>query len=395
MNRRLDNISQRASEATIVLIIALLSRLTVLVSSTIGFTFFSNLAIQPFVFPNSYLDIFGTLDGNWYTNIALFGYPVINHLPSGNWAFFPLYPFLMNIGGTFLSGTIKIPLTAATTLAGFIVSNALFFVSAILFYKLSKLLINNKKIVLISVAFFCFWGSSFFYSAVYSESLFMTLSLSAFYLLEKGQTTKSTIFGFFAGLSRSSGFIVSVPFIYNGLQTRKYRRAILQSFFIFLPYILFNIYGYIATGTFPVREQAQKLYWIPTINYSISIDFLSKNMGLLLFFTIEAIIISVPIIYYLFKEKIPIRDFVFGLNKRRDLKYWALTLVTTVMLVFVVVYAQANSIQRYALIILPMYWVSAFIWSKNSKIGKTLLFLWIAILIIGTIIFSSGKPFIL
>jgi hypothetical protein len=65
------------------------------------------------------------------------------------------------------------------------------------------------------------------------------------------------------------------------------------------------------------------------------------------------------------------------------------------MLMFVVVYAQANSIQRYAIIILPMYWASAFIWSKNSKIGKTLLLLWITILIIETIVFASGKPLIL
>jgi Gpi18-like mannosyltransferase len=395
MNWRVDNINQRVNEGSLVLIIALLSRLTVLVASAIGFTFFSNLAMQHFVFPNTYLDIFGTFDGDWYKNIALFGYPVINHMPSGNWAFFPLYPFLMNIGGTFLFGTVKIPLTTATTLAGLMVSNALFFVCAILFYKLSNLLINNKKITLISVAFFCFWGSSFFYSAVYSESLFMTLALSAFYFLEKGQTTKSTLFGFLAGLARSSGFIVSVPFIYNGLQTRKYRRAILQSLVIFLPYILFNLYGYIATGTFPVRELAQKLYWTPTINYPITVDFLSKNMGLLIFFTIEAILISVPIIYYLFKERISVRDFVFGLDKRVDLKYWALTLVAAVMLVFVVVYAQANSILRYAIIILPMYWVSAFMWSKNSKLGKTLLFLWIVILVIGTIVFASGEPFIL
>jgi len=61
----------------------------------------------------------------------------------------------------------------------------------------------------------------------------------------------------------------------------------------------------------------------------------------------------------------------------------------------VVIYAQANSIQRYAIIILPMYWVSAFVWSKNPKLGKTLFILWITILIIGTIIFASGEPFIL
>jgi Gpi18-like mannosyltransferase len=395
MNLRFDSINQRISEGSMVLIIALLSRLTVFLSSVVGFTFFSALTVQHFVFPNNYLDIFGHFDGQWYQNIALFGYPVINHVPSGNWAFFPLYPFLMLIGGVFLFGTVNMPLTTAVTLAGFIVSNALFFICVILFYKLTKLLINNKKIVLVSVAFFCFWGSSFFYSAVYSESLFMALSLSAFYFLEKEQTTKSTLFGIFAGLARSTGFIVSVPFIYNGLQTRKYRRAILQSLAIFLPYILFSLYGYFATGSFLVREVAQKSYWTPTINYPITQALLSTNTGLMTFFSIVAIIISVPIIYYLYNERILMRDFVFGLSKRRDLKYWALTLVAIVMLMFVVVYAQANSIQRYAIIILPMYWASAFIWSKNSKIGKTLLLLWITILIIETIVFASGKPLIL
>lgn len=301
----------------------------------------------------------------------------------------------MSIGGTFLFGTINLPLNTSVTLAGFIISNALFFICVILFYKLSKLLINDKKIVLISVAFFCFWGSSFFYSAVYSESLFMALGLSAFYFLEKEHTTKSTIFGFFAGLARSTGFIVSVPFIYDGLQKRKYRRAALQSLIIFLPYILFNVYGFFETGTFPVREVAQKSYWTTILSTPITQANVSKNMGLIVFFTIEAIIIAVPIIYYLFKERISFRDFVFGLNKRRDLKYWALTLIAVVMLVFIAVYAQANSLQRYSIIILPIYWVSAFTWNENSKLGKALLFLWIVILIIGTIVFASGQPLIL
>ncbi len=394
MDARLDKINHRINEKFMVFLIGLLSRLTVLVSGIVGFSFFNMITVPRLAFPNIYLDIFGHFDGGWYQNIALFGYPVINHIPSGNWAFFPLYPFFMLIGGILLVGIMTIPLSIAVMVAGFIVSNVLFFVSLILFYKLSKLLINNKKIVIISVAFFCFWSGSFFYSAVYSESLFMTLALSAFYLLEKGQTKKSTIFGFFAGLARSSGFIVSIPFIYNGLQTRKYRTAILQSFAILLPYLLFNVYGYFATGAFPVREAAQTLYWTATLSYPVTRTLLAENMGFIIFFTIEVLVIAIPIIYYLNSEKISVRDFVLGLNKRRDLKYWALTLVTAVMLVFVGIYAQANSIQRYAIILLPMYWVSALIWDKNSKIGKTLLVLWIILLIIGSIIFASGKPFV-
>ncbi len=395
MNLRFDNTNQRINEISLVLIIALLSRLVVLVSGAIGFTLFNPMALQHFVFPNSFLDIFGHFDGQWYQKIALFGYPAINQIPSGNWAFFPLYPFMMSIGGTFLFRTVNLPINTAVTVAGFIISNALFFICVILFYKLSKLLINDKKIVLVSVGFFCFWGSSFFYSAVYSESLFMALGLLAFYFLEKEQTTKSTLFAFFAGLARSTGFIVSVPFIYNGLQKRRYRRAALQTVIIFLPYILFNIFGFVATGTFPVREVAQKSYWTTTVSTPISQALLPRNLGLMFFFTIEAILIAVPMIYYLFKERISLRDFVFGLNKRRDLKYWALTLIATIMLVFVAIYANANSIQRYAIIILPMYWVSAFTWNKNSKLGKALLILWIIILIIGTIVFASGEPMIL
>ena len=394
MNFRFDIISLRINEGSKVLIIALFSRFTVFAVSAVGYKFINPLALQHFVFPNNYLDIFGHFDGGWYQKIALFGYPVINHVPSGNWAFFPLYPFLMIIFGTFLYGTTNIALDSSVMLAGFILSNILFFVCVILFYKLSKLLINNKKIVLISVAFFCFWGSSFFYSAVYSESLFMALALSAFYLLEKRQTKTSTIAGFLAGFARSTGFIISMPFIYNGLQTRKYRRALLQSVAIFLPYILFNVYGYFPTGIFPVREVAQS-YWPSTLKIPVTQSLITNQMGLIVFFMTEGIIPSAPIIYYLRKERISMREFVFGLNKRADLKYWALTVVAALMLVFVGVYSQTNSLQRYAIIILPMYWASAFIWNKSSKIGKMLLILWITTLIIGTVVFASGRPLIL
>jgi hypothetical protein len=39
---------------------------------------------------------------------------------------------------------------------------------------------------------------------------------------------------------------------------------------------------------------------------------------------------------------------------------------------------------------LPLYWVYAMIWNKNSRIGKVLFGAFIIILIIGTILFTTG-----
>ena len=374
-----------ASEIGKVFLIGLSSRLLIFAVSFLTSIFFSSAKIVSSI-PT--INFFSQWDGAWYTQIALYGYPAGSSPLSGNWAFFPLYPFLMRGLGTPFFGLMSS--TEAVVVSGFLLSNVLFFVSLFLFYKVTKIIFGKNGFALISTVFFAFWPGALFYSTVYSESLFMTFALGAFYLLEKGKSGKSAVLGFFAALTRSNGFLIFIPFVYNGLQTRKYRTAVLQTIVIALPYLLFNVYGYFSTGLFPVREIVYNHIW-GTSRLTLT-QITSDQIGYTGLFSLEAMLILLPFAWFLFTEKVPISDFVMGLvGERKDLKYWAFSIYILLVLLF---YSDPQNLHRYALPILPLYWVSAIIWGKNKKIGKVMLVVSTAILIIGTILFTSGNIYL-
>jgi hypothetical protein len=374
-----------ASEVGKVFLIGLSSRLLIFGVAFLTSVFSSSAKIVSSI---PLVNFFSQWDGAWYTQIALFGYPAVSNPLSGNWAFFPLYPFLMRVFGTPFYGLMTS--TEAVLFSGFLISNILFFVGLFLFYHLTKIIFGKNSLALTSTVFFAFWPGALFYSAVYSESLFMTFALGAFYLLEKGKTGKSAVLGFFAALARSNGFLILIPFIYNGLQTRKYRVAVLQTIVIVLPYLLFNVYGYFSTGLFPVREIVYNYIWGAS-RLSLT-QVTSYQIGYTGLFSLEAMLILLPLAWFLFTEKVPIRDFVKGLvGERKDLKYWAFSIYILLILLF---YSDPQNLHRYALPILPLYWVSALIWEKNKKIGKVMLIASTVILVIGTILFTTGNNYL-
>ena len=374
-----------ASEIGKVFIIGLSSRLLIFGVAFLTFIFSSSARIISSI---PIVNFFSQWDGAWYNQIALFGYPAGSNPLSGNWAFFPLYPFLMRVFGTPFYGLISS--TEAVLVSGFLLSNVLFFVSLFLFYKVTKIIFDKSNLALIATFFFAFWPGALFYSTVYSESLFMTFALGAFYLLEKEKSGKSTILGFFAALTRSNGFLILIPFVYNGLQTRKYRTAVLQAIVIVLPYLLFNVYGYFSTGLFPVREIVYNHIWGASRLTLTQVT--SYQIGYTGLFSLEAMLILLPFAWFLFTEKTPIKDFFLGLvGERKDLKYWTFSIYILLILLF---YSDPQNLHRYALPILPLYWVSALIWGRNKKIGKVLLVISITILIIGTILFTTGNNYL-
>ena len=374
-----------ASEIGKIFLIGLSSRLLIFGVAFLTNIFYSSAKIVSSI---PLVNFFSQWDGAWYTQIALFGYPAGSNPLSGNWAFFPLYPFLMRIFGTPFYGLMSS--TEAVLFAGFLISNVLFFVSLFLFYNVTKIIFGKNSFALISTGFFAFWPGALFYSAVYSESLFMTFAIGAFYLLEKGKTGRSAVLGFFAALTRTNGFLVLIPFVYNGLQTRKYRTTVLQAIVIALPYLLFNIYGYFSTGLFPVREIVYNHIWGASRLTLTQVT--SYQIGYTGLFSLEAMLILLPLAWFLFTEKVPIRDFVMGLvGERKDLKYWAFSIYILLMLLF---YSDPQNLHRYALPILPLYWVSALIWGKSKKIGKVMLIVSTVILVIGTMLFTTGNIYL-
>lgn len=140
-------------------------------------------------------------DSVWYLRIAEHGYGTAHSHPQA--AFYPLYPTLMRVVGWVVGSPL---------LAGILVSLACFLVALVLLHRLVALELGPREArgTLLLLAFF---PTAFFFSAVYSESLFLLLSVGAFLAARKGRWAWAGALGGLAALTRNSGVMLLLPLV--------------------------------------------------------------------------------------------------------------------------------------------------------------------------------------
>ena len=133
-----------------------------------------------------------------------------------NVVFFPLYPMLMRAGGALVGGHQLI--------VGLVISLAAFAGALVLLYRLALLEIGEdhawRVILLIST-----FPYALYFSAVYTESLFLLLSVAAFYAMRRGRLGWVAVSGLAAGLTRPNGFWLALPLVCLALWPRDHDRA--------------------------------------------------------------------------------------------------------------------------------------------------------------------------
>ena len=155
---------------------------------------------------NELVNLQARWDTDFYYSIATTGYhwnpAVFLHQ---NVVFFPLYPLAMRWVGAVFGGH---PL-----LAGTIISLAAFVGAISVLYRLAVLELGQEKawpvIVLVST-----YPFALFYSVAYTESLFLFLTVSAFYAMRRGYLLPAALAGFAAGLTRPNGFWLALPLLW-------------------------------------------------------------------------------------------------------------------------------------------------------------------------------------
>ena len=158
------------------------------------------------------------VDAGWYLSIAQHGYA---HRYSE--AFFPLYPLAMRlVAGSGLG----------YTLAGVTLSVACFVAAAMLLYWLTADALGPRT-ALWTVVFLSIAPTSFFFQAVYTESLFLLLSVALFYFAQRRMWLLAGIMGLLASLTRSTGVVLAAPLAILYLQSvdwqwRRFRAAALS-----------------------------------------------------------------------------------------------------------------------------------------------------------------------
>ncbi len=138
-------------------------------------------------------------DSAWYLTIAQDGYgDAQSHAQA---AFYPLYPLLMRAGGWVVGSPL---------VAGILVSLACFLGALVLLHRLAALELGERyaRPTVLLVAFF---PSALFFSAVYSESLFLLVSVGAFLAARHERWALAGALGGLAALTRNSGVLLLLP----------------------------------------------------------------------------------------------------------------------------------------------------------------------------------------
>jgi len=140
-------------------------------------------------------------DGVWYVKIATSGYAD----GDGSTAFFPLYPLLLRYVGVVFGGNMVV--------TGIVISLACYGGCVWLLYRLVRADFD-AGIALRAVVYLSIGPLAFFLQAVYTESLFLFLSLACFVFARESRWRMAGIMGLLATLTRSTGVLLLIPMAY-------------------------------------------------------------------------------------------------------------------------------------------------------------------------------------
>lgn len=171
------------------------------------------------------LEIWARWDSEWYLLIAEKGYSgeevrrqfeglPVGYEPEATAGFLPAYPLLIRLLSPLLGGVG----------AGVLVSNLSLAGALVLLYRIARSEAGGgaagREAGLASCAALLVFPMSLFLSAVYAESLYLLLSLAAFYLARRGRFAGAGLAGAAAALTRPSGVLLAVPLLLEWREAR-------------------------------------------------------------------------------------------------------------------------------------------------------------------------------
>lgn len=169
----------------------------------------SSQSVTP-VHPNwNIINLHNRWDAYWYLDIAQEGYYLRGKKDIANVVFFPLYPLLVHLAGSCMGGNF--------VLAGWIVSSVFLMLAVVMLTRLvqdfhSDIDPGRPAVFLLA------YPTAFFLNAVYSESLFLFLSLSMVFFTLRRNFPLAGICAALASATRISGLFLLVLLLIEYVQ---------------------------------------------------------------------------------------------------------------------------------------------------------------------------------
>jgi hypothetical protein len=247
----------------------LVTVLTVRVA-TLSATFLANLvfdAARPrgFAVPftsERFVEVFAAWDSGWYWDIARNGY-YFRADGQSSVAFFPLYPLAVRAAAMPFGGGDQ-----ATWVAAILVSMVAYVLGLIALYRLSERVFGKQELARRTMVCLAVFPWSLFFGRVYTEGLFLLLTVLAISRAYDGQWTKAGWWGALAVLTRPNGLLIGVPLALMALRGRPSPRLLTSRLapLALLPTALagYSAYVYTLSGH-PLAWMTAQAHWDYTV----------------------------------------------------------------------------------------------------------------------------------
>ena len=319
-------------------------------------------------------------DGEHYLAIAIFGYKEREQ------AFFPVYPGMISFLAKPFSPDL-LSFLVNSTIAGLVISNLSFLLALMILWNLITI-DYSKKIALFTLAAILLFPTSFYFGAVYSESLFLLLSVSSLYLARKRHWFSASFLGAVASATRVFGVLLLVALL---IEAWEQKAKLSKSFWIFLipsGLLIYMFYQYFTVGDplafynlqGQVGEQHQSgLVLLPQVFFRYAKMLLTVDSGQLIYKTV-ILEFLVGLIFFLLP--------IYGYFKKMRLSY-----LTYAMLGFLLpsLTGSFSSVPRYVTVLFPSFLIMAVIINKLPNLLRIIILSFSAlVLMVETALFLRG-----
>lgn len=314
-----------------------------------------------------FLKPLANFDGLHYLLIAQNGYQ------TNQQAFFPLYPLLIRLTSFFFFGNYF--------WAGFFISNfSLLFGLYFLNSYLKELKIDKKTIFFLNL-FLLTFPTSFYFGAIYTESLFFFLFFASLYFLKKEKYFLSIIFGFLTGLTRVVGVFLIFPLFFEAFFKKNKKNlaekmiTLLSPVFGLLTYCFYlwqttgdPFFFFTSQPSFGANRST-KIILLPQVYFRYLKIFFTARINFQYFIALlEIIIFSFVFFVLLF-------DFYQNIKKNNPLSLIGLNFFSIFSIILPTLTGTFSSIPRYCLLAFSFFLFLARLKSFKIKIFLLLTFL--------------------
>ena len=211
------------------------------------------------IYSNDLLDLPARWDTGWYLTIANEGYlynPNASADYQQNIAFFPAFPMSVRY--------LSIVLGRQPLWTGVLISIVAFYVALIYFLRLARSELSDEDQAVAAVTLIAVYPFAVFFSAAYTEGLFLLTLIGAVYHFRQDQLWRSAFWGFLCGLTRPPGCFLSVVLGLMALRSTRERgplaRRLLAASAPGFGMLTFSAFIYQLTGN-PFQWTEQNVAW--------------------------------------------------------------------------------------------------------------------------------------